>query len=482
MLAWTITRVATQTEDKRHMLSTTRRDSGLRALKTAICFSILAATLILPSCQGSSPEANEYEHFIDQAAEVWRFQGSYLVAVGDSILARGSRGLADITGGRPNTPETKFLIGSMTKSFTAIAALQLAERGLLDLNQTIDHYISDYPSDKSRTITVHHLLCQRSGIPDMVRSREFAMRASRPISPREIVPYFSNEPLGFEPGSRYEYSSSNFVLLGLIIEAVAGMPWEEYVQSHICEPAGMANTDVYNGYIRRPDFAKGCTPDPSGKLVEAPPFYPGAGYAAGALASDVDDLYRLHVALNDTILLSQPYIDLMLTPHSSKYGYGWLVDDFGGHRLTAHSGGTPGFVSVIQRWPDDSVCVIILSNNVAIKAHAIANGLAAIALGEPYEMPVIKAPVTIPPDELAEYAGDYRLASGDTRRIQLDGGRLTAQFASGPARPVLPEGRDIFYFAHDQMTTLSFLRDSSGKIIAHVINQAFDHDTAWCAE
>ena len=464
------------------MLSIIRCSRWLMRLDNAVCLLIVAATPLLFSCQDSQPTATEYELYINRAAEVWQFQGSYLVVRGDSILARGSRGFADLTDQRANKPETKFLIGSMTKPFTAIATLQLVERGLLDLNQNIATYISIYPTDGNSAITVHDLLCHRSGIPDVVHNREFAKRMSDSIGPEEIVSYFREEPLDFEPGSQYAYSSSNYELLGLIIEAVSGLTWEKYIESHLCRLVGMGNTGVFYDYSTRSDFAMGCALDRSGSLIGLPPIHPSIGYAAGALASTVDDLYHLHLALYDTTLLTRPSIEMMLTAHSPKYGYGWLVDDLGGHKLTAHVGGAPGYVSVFQRWPDDSVCVIILGNNVNVSVHTIANCLAAITLNEPYEMPRIKRPSQRAPAELAEFEGVYACDSGKLRCVQLQDGNLVIQFSSGPVRLVLPEKGDRFYFAHDQMTTLTFMRDSTNKVVAHVVSQAFDHDTAWRAE
>jgi CubicO group peptidase (beta-lactamase class C family) len=448
-------------------------------LRRTLYSSMTAILLLLTSCEKEKATASEYERLIDRASEVWHFQGSYLVARGDSILARGSRGYADISAQRANQSETRFLIGSMTKPFTAIAVLQLVERGLVDLSETIDSYIDDYPAEKAKGISVHYLLCHRSGIPDVVQNREYAGRMSDSIGPHEIVEYFADKPLEFEPGSRYAYSSSNYVLLGLIIESRSGLTWEEYIKQHICMPAGMMNTGVFYDYPDRQDFAKGYTLDRSGSLTRTPAVNPSIGYAAGALASNVDDLFLLNLVLYDTTLLDRFSLDMMLTEHSRKYGYGWIVDDFGGHTLTAHGGGVPGYVSILQRWTDDSVCVIVLSNNVAVQPHAIANSLAAIALDEPYEMPQNKVPVAIDSALLLEYEGDYDLGSGEIRRIQVRDGRLMVQTGIGFPRPVLPEGQDRFFFAHDPTTTLTFLRNSEGDVIGLVMSQAFDQDTTW---
>ncbi len=452
----------------------------IRAAFLTRCFLLPAILLLqMVSCQQTQSTASEYERFMDRSAEVWGFQGSYLVARGDRILARGSRGYADISAQRLNEPETKFLIGSMTKPFTAIATLQLVERGLVDLNKSIDTYISDYPLDKAKRISVHDLLCHRSGIPDVVQNREYARRMNDSIGPHEIVSYFRDAPLEFEPGRHYAYSNSDYVLLGLIIESQSGLTWQEYIKRNICTPAGLVNTGVFYDYRNRDDFAAGYVPDRSGTMTRTPSLNPSIGYAAGALASNVDDLFRLNLALYDTTLLQQSTVRLMLTEFSRKYGYGWIVDNFGGHTLTAHGGGVPGYVSILQRWTDDSVCVVVLSNNVAVQPHEIANGLAAIALGEPYEMPQNKVPVEIDSTLLHEYEGVYDLGDGESRRIQVHDGRLMVRTGLGSPRLVLPEGQDRFFFAHDPTTTLIFLRNSEGEVVGHVMKQAFDQDTTW---
>lgn len=444
-------------------------------------FAIFVMSWVL-SCHGTKPTPSEYERYIDSAEKVWRFQGSYLVAIGDSIVARGSRGYADIADQRANTPETKFRIGSLTKPFTAIATMQLAQQGLVDIGQDITSYIDCYHPDGRAIITVGDLLSHRSGIPDVLSNQEFASRIRDTLTPLELVSYFQGKPLLFTPGSQYAYSSSNYVLLGLIIEAVSGTTWEDYVLTHICRPAGMNNTGVYPDAPARSDFAKGYIPRPSGAMTEVPPIHPSLGYAAGALASTVDDLYRLNRALNDTTLLSRKSLKEMFTLHSPAYGYGWMVDDFGGHGLIAHGGGAPGYVSIFQRWPDDSVCVVVLSNNGGVPVHQIADGLAAIALHEPYQMPRIKQPITVSPDDLAQYAGTYRLGSGEIREVYLKTGKLYTRRGLDPARLILPEASDRFYFASDEMTTLEFLRNADGMITGQVIRQAFDSDTAWRSE
>ena len=154
------------------------------------CISIVTVLSSLVSCEKSPAQVSEYEAYLDKAADIWHFQGTYLVAKGDSVVARGGRGYANIAEERANTPETQFLLGSLTKSFTAIATLQLVEQGRIDLNRNLAEYIDVYPQADTNEITVHDLLSHRSGIPDVLRNPEFARRMNDTLTLAEIVSYF----------------------------------------------------------------------------------------------------------------------------------------------------------------------------------------------------------------------------------------------------------------------------------------------------
>ncbi len=443
--------------------------------------TITIATLLLTiiiSCDNPETAQTPYDEYMKAAEEAWQFQGTVLVARNDSILFRKGYGPAQIENNRPNTPETKFLIASTTKPFTAIAVMQLYQQGLIDLQEFVSTYLPDYPKETGKRVTIHHLLSHTSGIPDVIGNPEFQKRLGEYLSPEDITAYFKDLPLQFEPGKQYAYSSANYILLGRIIENMTGISWDEYIQRHICTPFDLQNTGVFYDYAERDDFATGYAPNREGILNALPSINPSCGYSAGSLASTVDDLYKISRALYDTVLLDRKTIDVMLTPHTATYGYGWLIDDLGDHRLTAHGGGAPGYISIWQRWLDDSLCVIVLSNIVTAPAHVIATGLAAIALSEPYELPKVKQPITLSPDELKAYEGDYQLESGEIRHIALQTQHLTARRGDGPQYVILPETDDRFFFANDYMTTISFMRNPDGEITGHVIKMAFGADTA----
>ncbi len=446
---------------------------------TIISFlAVIALIIIAISCGGSSSESGKMSDYLHQADKVWGFRGSVLVAQNGKILLSDGYGFADRTANRRNTPETQFLIGSMTKTFTAIAIMQLVERGEIALDDHISKYLPDYPKETADKITIDNLLAHTSGIPDLLAVPGFRRLIGGEITPDQMIDLFKNLQLEFEPGSQSSYSNSGYVLLGKIIEAVSGQDYYEFIKDNITAPLGMDHTGYYPDYSELTDFAVGYFRKPDETLSEAPVIHPSAGYSAGGLASTTDDLYLLCKALYDTTLLPQSAVTTMITPHADHYGYGWLIDTLGGHLLTEHGGGTPGFSSIFQRWVDDSLCVIILSNVSGMPVNTMAISLAAIVFGEPYEPPVNKQPITVDPGQLEQYIGLYKLGPNDFRTIGIHNDRLYSERNDGPKAPLIPEAPDKFYFANDQMVTITFLRDKDGLIDAQVFRRVFDIDTA----
>ena len=472
----------------------------------AVISVLVLAGLILPGCGGETPEGDrtaghrtapdraagdhpadalsipnqqrkrELETYMQSALEVYDFSGAVLVARGDEVLLRAGYGFADRDAREINRPETRFLIGSATKIFTALAIMQLVEAGQVDLGDPLSKYLPDYPPEVAGRVTVHHLLTHTSGIRDVLTVPAFREQLAAAITPDEMTELFAHEPLSFEPGTRHAYSNSNYALLARIIEIASGLSWAEYLDTHICDPIAMRHTGVPAEDAS--GLAQGYLHHPRG-LIPVPVFHISRGYGAGDIASTVGDLYRLDRALARGDLVTQSTLQQMLTPQAENYGYGWMIETMGSHTLTFHGGGVPGQVSIIQRWIDDSVFVVVLANNAGIPVHTIATGLAAAVLGETYELPRIKHPATLTHAQLAEYEGRYRLAGGMLRRIELRDTGLVAIRSEDRPYVILSEGKDRFYFAHDPMTTLRFLRDRNGEITAHVLQRAFESDTAY---
>ncbi len=439
-------------------------------------FSILCGVLIVSGC--SDLVENELDQFLCEAYEVWQFHGVALVARNGQVVLRKGYGLSNIEENRANTAATKFLIGSITKQFTSAAILHLEQRGLLDINDPISKYIDDFPAETADRITIHHLLSHTSGIPSLNNDMMEMLKRGDAVTPSELITTFKELPLEFEPGGKYNYSNSGYVLLGKIIERVSGKTYGDYLQEYIFDPVGMKQTGIFNDYSTLTDFAVGYQKIPDGSLVRANIIHPSIGYSAGAVASTVGDMFLWSRALYTEDILSSESIEKMLTPNLGNYGYGWIIRDIRGHKVTAHAGGTPGFSTWMERWIDDSIFIAVFCNNANTPDGAIAAGLASIMLGEPYNHPVVKTPVKIDPEALDDYIGVFEIEEGIYRNITRSGNSLFAQRTGMPPLVIVPEGDGQFYFEHDPTVTLEFIRDGDGTVVEQVIHYWVAEDTA----
>ena len=336
------------------------------SLPLIMCGTILA--LLLAACTqqpGSfgfySDRVAQLDGILSRMAADETFSGSVLIAQDGEVLLNRGYGSADREQGISNTPQTRFLIGSVTKQFTAMAILILQSQGRLNVQDPICRYIEDCPT-AWKDITIHHLLTHTSGITFMVGNS-----GSLPITPAGLLALFKDSPLDFQPGERFNYSNCGYWVLGYIIEQVSGQSYEDFIQQAIFEPLDMHDS----GYNQ----------DASGLAVGYKDQYTIAApteesdssfsYSAGALYSTVEDLYRWDQALYTDQLIPQDLLDQMFAPQISMYpdvvgsmvyGYGWFVLDDLGRQLVWHGGAIEGFRSVIFRYPDERITIIILSN------------------------------------------------------------------------------------------------------------------------
>jgi CubicO group peptidase (beta-lactamase class C family) len=306
-----------------------------------------------------------------QRADQDEFAGAVLVARDGKVLLEEARGLADREAGTPNTPDTKFRIGSMNKMFTAAATLQLVEAGVLALDDPIGKHLPDYPNkEMAENVTVRQLLTHTGGTGDIFGPQFDRNR----LSLREHADYinlYGQRAPGFEPGSRFEYSNYGFVLLGALIEAVTGQTYYEYVRHNIFQPAGMTSTgslpetdDVPNrsiGYMRVGD-----------DWVPNTDTLPWRGTAAGGGYSTVGDLNRFAQALNSGTLLSKRMLGEATRPHTEGYGYGFGVG-LEPAPFYGHSGGAPGQNGDLRIYPDLGYVVVALANLDPPAADSLVN-------------------------------------------------------------------------------------------------------------
>jgi D-alanyl-D-alanine carboxypeptidase len=280
-----------------------------------------------------------------------------------------------------NSLSTKFRIGSMTKPFTAIAVLQLAEVGKISLDDPVAKYDPAAPASWSG-ITLRHLLTHTSGIPNYTDQPDFLASMRNPLTPKQIVDLVRDKPLVFTPGSSYAYNNTGYVILGLVVQKASGLTYEQYVQRNIFEALGMKDS----GY----DYAGTILSNRAAGYVRGPAGYANASYidmtlpyAAGALYSTADDLVIWEQAMAAGKLLSPASYQVMWADQGYGYGYGWFVDRQLGHRRVKHGGDVSGFSSLITRFPDDKVSLIVLSNVAYGPRDAIGDEMAVVYLHLP---------------------------------------------------------------------------------------------------
>lgn len=448
--------------------------SGIRFRAYGILLFLLALLFLsIPSQTPAEPSIEEFDRYLQACHDVNNFYGAALIGKNGKVLFEHGYGMADIELNVPNTPEMKFQIGSITKQFTATAIMQLAERGLLSVDDPITKYLTDYPSPYWDKITIHNLLTHTSGIPSYTNMPDAMSRRALKISLKDLIALFQNMPLNFEPGTQYSYSNSGYVLLGAIIENVSGMSYEDYLRKNIFDPLGMENSGYCHRDIILKNRACGYAENDDGQLINAEFVHMSTPFSAGALYSTVEDMFIWDQALYTDKILSKASLERMFTPFLDNYGYGWVITEVNGHKLISHGGGIDGFSTSFQRWVDDSTCIVVFSNNENAQPDQIALTLAAIMAGEPYEIPVKKTPIAMAPDQIKEYAGAFKIDDNVYRMITYEEGQLYSQRTGGRRIKIYPEATDKFFYDHDNNVTVRYNRDENGNIISQTIHQNF---------
>lgn len=341
------------------------------------------------------------------------FSGAVLVAHQETVLLRQGYGLADRERGIPNTAETVFSLGSVTKQFTAAAVMKLVQQGQLAPTDTIGQYIQGVPADKA-AITLHHLLTHTAGIVN------YTGDDYEPAQAEEILETILTTPLDFEPGSQYNYSNAGYSLLALIVESVVKRPFEEFLYEQLLQPAGLEQTG-----FTRPDWqdltvARWYTGDTdNGHALEKQ--YPSWHIIGnGEMLSTLDDLYRWHQALlNDAPLTTQSK-DLMFTPFRRDYGYGWRIVETELGQLIEHNGASDlGSSALFRRYVDAELTIVLFCNQSFGDTPLVLplqDKLEQLLAGEEINLP--SAVSISDSDVLLSFVGEYRLPSGGRWHIR----------------------------------------------------------------
>src|SRR5580698_9862694 len=242
------------------------------------------------------------EQVVQSYVDSKQFMGAALVARDGKVLLSKGYGFANLEWGVANSPASKFRLGSITKQFTAACILLLEERGKLKVDDPVKKYMTDAPAAWDK-VTIFNLLTHTSGIPSFTGFPDYSSTEAVPTTPEKLVARFRDKPLEFQPGEKWNYSNSGYVLLGYLIEKISGESYEKFVQENIFTPLGMKDSGYDSNSTIIPHRASGYSLGPNGPV--------NAGYinmtvplSAGGLYSTTDDLLRWEQGLFSGKLLS----------------------------------------------------------------------------------------------------------------------------------------------------------------------------------
>lgn len=456
------------------MISRCKLTGALLALMCVGMMILAGAGVLSGAMDSGQPEAAaaanlpRMEQVIQSFVEKKQFMGAVLVARGSDVLLDKGYGFADVEWKVPDSPKAKFRLGSITKQFTAASIMLLQERGKLKVTDLVKKYLPDAPAAWDK-ITIFNLLTHTSGIPNFTGFPDYRSIEPFPITPEKLVAQFRDKPLDFQPGEKFSYSNSGYVLLGYLIEKISGESYAKFVDDNIFKPLGMKDSGYDSNSAIIPDRAQGYTggtdgPANAGYINMTVPF------SAGGLYSTTGDLLRWEQGLFAGKLLSPESLKQMTTPFKDNYAFGLMVRTANGHRVIDHGGGIEGFNTMLAYYPDDKLTVAVLANLNGGAPQEIAQYLGTLALGGEVELPSERKAVQIDPQIFDRYVGDYALSPKFVLKVSREGDRFITQATGQGQVEIYPEN-DHEFFAKVVNAQITFVTDKNGKATALILHQ-----------
>jgi CubicO group peptidase (beta-lactamase class C family) len=403
-----------------------------------------------------------------------------LVSREGKILIKTAGGMADIEKKVPANADTQFLIGSVTKQFTAMAVLRLAEQGKLSLQDPLEKYYPNMPNAAS--ITLESLLTHTSGLKCYTAQPAFYFKVLKPAKPNDVFELFQSSEPDFRPDTEFKYCNSGYFLLGEIVAKVSGKPFDEYLDTEFFQPIGMKNTGIYFNAKPPKDIARGY-------MFEASKYQPAQDWdmswigGAGAMYSTVGDLHLWNEALFNFKVVSAGSFQRAITPYKSpsgaetgNYGYGLMIAKHRRIPIISHGGGVAGWTAESAYYPDQRCSVIVLTNAMPPAsdltpqpiARAIANRILEDALKS---VPPPQVDKTIQPKLFPEYIGKYNYSDVQAvMEITVEKDRIFATISGQAPMEILPMAKDQFFWK-DVDAEVSFSRNEKGEITSALHSQ-----------
>ncbi|MGJ8592368.1 MAG: serine hydrolase [Aquaticitalea sp.] len=422
---------------------------------------------IIISCSQFSIKAQKLDQKIDELLRSeYPSDGpgvSFLIAKDGKTIYQKAFGMANLELNVPMTTKNVFEIGSITKQFTAVAILMLEEQGKLKVEDDITKYIEDYPTT-GKTITIHQLLNHTSGIRSYTSMPSFMSLARTDMSPTELIDAFKNEPIDFEPGDKFLYNNSGYILLGHIIEVVSGQTYADFIEKSIFEKLGMTSSSYGSMISIVPNRASGYSETENG-YKNAAYLSLTLPYAAGSIMSTTDDLLIWQNALNTYKLIKKESYEKAIQGSTLNngehipYGYGLGEDTINGSPSIQHGGGIFGYTTMGIYLPEEKIFVSGLTNCDCKDITGITTKIAAFAIGKPF--PDKKDAIKLTDDEQKKWVGAYQFNENVVRYITLENGQLFSQREGSTKLEIYPLTAVNFIFENG--TTSYLFSEKNGK-------------------
>jgi CubicO group peptidase (beta-lactamase class C family) len=431
-------------------------------------FRRIAILFLLVSICLAQDNVARMEQVVRSYVVAKEFMGSVLVARDGKVVLSKGYGEANLEWDVPNSPSAKFRLGSITKQFTAASILLLEERGKLKVEDPVKKYMPDAPAAWDK-VTFFHLLTHTSGIPSFTGFPDYSSTEAIATTPEKLVARFRDKPLEFQPGEKWNYSNSGYVLLGYLIEKISHQSYSQFVQENIFNPLGMKDSGYDSNSAVIPHRASGYEPGDKGPT--------NAGYidmsiplSAGALYSTTEDLLRWEQGLMGGKLLSAASLQKMTTPFKSDYAFGLGVRTANGHKVIEHGGGIEGFNTFLAYYPEDKLTVVVLANLSGRAPEDIAGKLAAVAHGESVVLPSERKEITVPSAILQKYVGTYELMPNFAVVMTLEGGQLMTQATGQGKLPMYAESETKFFLKVVD-AEVEFFKNDKGEVTHLILHQ-----------
>ncbi|MBD0369927.1 MAG: beta-lactamase family protein [Pyrinomonadaceae bacterium] len=410
-------------------------------MKIKISFAILLILALFTASHAQTLDKAKLDQFFDRLAEKNKAMGSLAIARDGQVLYTRAIGYSQIngTGKKPSTATTRYRIGSITKMFTAAMIFQFVEEGKLKLTDTLDRFFPQIPNAKK--ITIAQILAHRSGIHSFTSDTDFASWEMKPKTKDEMLAVIAKSQPDFEPGEKMAYSNAGYIVLGYIVEKLAGKPYQEALKERITSKLGLKDTYLGTGNTevnKNESFSYSYAGGDWKQESETHLSIPGG---AGALISTPTDLVKFIQALFDLKLISQESLNQMMQNKMGMFTY-----PLDGKTVYGHGGGIDGFNSILVYLPEERLALAYTSNGKVYPPNNIILGVFDIYRNKPFQIPTFES-IAVGPEVLDKYVGVYS-SPGFPLKITVtrDGATLSAQAAGQSAFPLEATAPDKFKF------------------------------------